>query len=57
MMTKPDDDEVVALALALQEVASDETMGRRGLQFMCHEAAKMIERLRPDLAFTEGKRS
>lgn len=55
-MTKPDDHEVVSLALALADVARSETLERRGLQFMCWQAAKMIRQLRPDLAFIEEDR-
>jgi hypothetical protein len=53
-MSLPDDKEVVALALALMEVAGDEGMGARGLRFMCLQAAKMIRDLRPDLAFVNS---
>lgn len=53
-MNRPGDDEVVSLTLALEEVAAaDHPLGARGLRFMCKEAARLIRRLRPDLAFTE----
>lgn len=52
-MMKPDDDEVVSLVLALEEVASTTDMKGGGLRFMCKEAARLIRRLRPDLAFKE----
>jgi hypothetical protein len=45
-MTKPGNDEVVSLALALEEVVRDEALGQRGLRFLCAEAARMIRRLR-----------
>lgn len=53
-MSKPGKDEIVSLALALEEAASEgSTVGPKGLRFMCKEAAKMIRKLRPDLAFVE----
>lgn len=53
-MHTPDKHEVVSMVLALEEVASaGSTLGVRGLQFMCKNAAQIIRRLRPDLAFVE----
>jgi hypothetical protein len=50
----PDKEEIVALTLALEEVgAQDSDLGAKGLRFMCREAARLIRRLRPDLAFVE----
>lgn len=49
----PDRDEIVSIVLALEESAEGDDLGRKGLQFMCREAARMIRRLRPDLNFTE----
>jgi hypothetical protein len=50
----PDKEEIIALTLALEEVgAQDSDLGAKGLRFMCREAARLIRRLRPDLAFVE----
>lgn len=53
-MTSPEKDEIISLALALEDVGNYEsTLGVRGLRFMCRQAAQMIRRLRPDLSFIE----
>ena len=51
-MNTPTKDEVVSLVLALEDVGTT-VLGARSLRFMCLEAAQLIRRLRPDLAFVE----
>jgi hypothetical protein len=53
-MDRLEDIEVVLLALTLEKMArGEEAIGVAGLRFMCKEAARMIRRLRPDLAFVD----
>lgn len=47
------DDEVVSIVLAIEEEISKPTLGVRGMSFLAKEAASVIRRLRPDLAFKE----
>jgi len=52
MITK--DQELVSFTLALDEVATAEGIGVKGLQFMCRQAAKYLRQCRPDLNFVEN---
>lgn len=51
MITK--DQELISFTLALDEIATAEGVGVKGLQFMCRQAAKYLRQCRPDLAFVE----
>lgn len=53
MTEKPEKDEIIAMVLALEELARNDDIGARGLRFMCKEAARMIRNLRPDIAYVE----
>lgn len=48
---KPDDNDVVELVAALDEVGRNNSLGAGGLRFFCRQAARMMKDLRPDLAF------
>lgn len=56
-MTRPGDDEVVSIVLAIEEEARKPTVGARGMTFLAKEAARVIRTLRPDLAFKEDAHS
>lgn len=51
MITK--DQELVSFTLALDEIATAEGVGVKGMQFMCRQAAKYLRQCRPDLSFAE----
>lgn len=52
-MNKPTNDEVISLVLAIEYCRKNRTLNLHGFAYLAGEAAKMIRRLRPDLAFTD----
>lgn len=50
-MDKPEDNDVVELAAALDECGRSREIAADGLRFLCRQAARMIKDMRPDLRF------